>query len=334
MNFIGVSLETRPQSLQKNDSISALIIIALLAFVYGCVLASLPLYVFRDRENYLRYAQNSWPLLEFYWAISPLAALANEPVWLFINAGLSKVFQPETVLRLIIFFPATLVGWKVLRQDLHSIVLLFLFLLVPQVIVHHVCMLRQGVAIAIFLTGWFAHRKLVRLFLIAITPFVHSSFFIVLILLAITKLSSRFRFGTDVRTLLFIGSGLALNATLILAAAFLGARQANEDIFLSGNLSGFGFAFWGIVLVIMSMQGKVFIRRYAFEIGTIIFYLSTYFLNKFSARVFESTIILVLIAGLQLSHWRKHIFIALIVSFSLLQYTFRLNQPWLGWGVL
>lgn len=318
---------------ERNTTLGYLLLAMALSLVYGGVLAALPLEAFRDRENYLRYASTSLILLDFYWSTSPLAAMANEPLWLLLNAGLAEVFSPETSLRLIIFLPASLVAWNLLRQDIRPFIFLIIFLLLPSVIVHHICMLRQGVAIAIFLTGWFSKKKSVRVLLIAITPFIHSSFFIVLALILMSNMARRIQLGTDLRTMLFVSAGLIIGGTLGWTASFLGARQAEQYNFSMGDVTGLGFIFWAIVLIVMCLQGRIFVRQYAFEIGTILFFLATYFITDVTARIFESTLPLVLIAGGHLTGWRRHVFYVLIVGYGLYYYTTNLNQPWMGWGV-
>lgn len=325
--------QIRGAVVKKEDTTAYLLLVLACSLIYGGVLAALPLDEFRDRDNYLRYATISWDILETYWAKSPLVALANEPLWLLINAGLAKIFAPETILRLIIFFPATWVAWNVLRQDSRQFIWLLLFLLIPQIFVHHLCMLRQGLAIAIFLAGWFSHRKSVRLLLMAVTPFIHASFFFVLLLLMVVTIARRLRLAAGLRILLFAGLGLGVALLLGWVVPLLGARQANVYEFSMTNVSGLGFVFWGMMLAIMCLQGRIFMRRYAFEIGTIVFYLACYFLIEVAARIFESSFLLVLLAGLHLTSWRRDAFLTSIFGYSLLQYALRLNEPWLGFGI-
>lgn len=317
------------QSLRQNNPVVLPLVFAL---AYAVFLTSLPLDVFSDRVNYLNYAENSWNILEHYFTAGPLVAIFNEPLWLLINAGLAKLFPPEVVLRLIIFSPAFMTAWFVLRYDSKQVVWLLLFLLLPQVVGYHITGLRQGMAIAVFLAGWFSCRVSLRWLLLATTPFIHASFFFVLLLLGFTKLLRSLRFAGDLRTLFFIMLGIVISSSLSFIAVLTGARQSGVYEFTMTNVSGFGVLFWLLIFIIMVMQGRTFMRRHAFEMGCILFYLSTYFLIEVTARIFESALLLVLLSCLQLTGWRRFSFLALICSYFTLQYLTRLQAPLLGFG--
>jgi len=59
--------------------------IYLFSLIYAATLAFLSLDVFKDRINYLRYAESSLAILQGYFNKGILVALVNEPVWLLIN---------------------------------------------------------------------------------------------------------------------------------------------------------------------------------------------------------------------------------------------------------
>ena len=48
-------------------SLNYQLLVLTLAVVYGGVLAGLPLDEFKDRANYLIYAEHSWDIFERYW---------------------------------------------------------------------------------------------------------------------------------------------------------------------------------------------------------------------------------------------------------------------------
>jgi len=318
---------------RKNIGLKYRLVTFIVAIAYGGILASLPLEVFKDRENYLIYAANSWSILNQYWTQSPLVALSNEPIWLLINSFLAILLPPENTLRIIIFVPAFIVAWIVLQQNPRHLVLLLLILLYPPVIKNHIIHLRQGAAIAVFLMGWVTKCKPLRWLLIGITPFIHASFFFVLGLLGLSQLAIKMRLGPDVRTLLFAASGIIISLVIGWLAALLGARQSQQYQFVMADVSGLGFILWASVLIVLCMQGRRYMRSHAFEIGAIIFYLVTYFFIEIAARIFESVLLLVLLAGLQLTGWRRSAFLAIIVISAVLQYVLQLDKPWLGWGV-
>lgn len=305
-----------------------------LALIYGGVLASLPLDVFMDRTSYLVYAEASWTILQGYWSLSPLVGLANEPLWLLMNAGLAKVLAPEAAVRITIFVPAVVVAWLVLERDPRQFGWLLLFLAVPQIIKNHIVHLRQGVAISVFLAGWLATRQPLRWLFMAAAAFIHASYFFVLALLVVAGLARTWRLAVDLRTFLFGAAGLGVGVALAWLASLLGARQGAEYAFSAAETSGLGFLFWGMVFAVMCLQGRAFLRRHAFELGTIVFYLATYFFVEVTARIFESTMLIVLFAGLRLTGWRRLAFLSLILTFVGLQWATRADQPWLGFGFL
>ena len=316
----------------KQPSRLHLVTILLIALGYGLVLAGLPLEVFKDRANYLIYADQSLLIFLGHWSQGVLTGLANEPIWLLINAGLNLIFEPETTLRIIIGVPASIVAYLVLRTDSKNFIWLLLFLLLPQILKNHIVHLRQGVAISIFLLGWFSNSRSLSWFLLLLTPFIHASFFFILALLALTTIASKLRLAADLRNILFVVFGLATGVSLAGLAQYLGARQALEYDFTTAQISGLGFIFWTMVLVILISQGRSFMRQHAFAIGSLVFYLSTYFFIEVTARIFESSLAILLLAGLQMSGWRRITFISMIMSYGVLGYALRLDQPWLGFG--
>ncbi len=306
--------------------------ILLIALVYGSALAALPLEVFKDRANYLIYADQSLLILLGHWSQGVLAGLANEPVWLLINAGLNLAFEPETTLRIIVGVPASVVAYLVCRADPKNIMYLLLILLLPQIIKNHIVHLRQGVAISIFLLGWFSHSRTLSWFLLLLSPFIHASFFFVIVLLVLTTIASKLRLAADLRNILFAVSGLAIGVFLAGLAQFLGARQALQYDFTTAQISGLGFLFWMMVLVVLISAGRNFMRQHAFAIGSLVFYLSTYFFIEVTARIFESSLFVLLLAGLQMSGLHRMIFVSMIIGYGVLTYALRLGQPWLGFG--
>lgn len=305
---------------------------ACFALVYGTFLSSLPIDEFRDRSNYLTYAENSFSILRGFWEIGPLTAMVNEPLWLLLNHVLSLTVPPEDVVRIIIMSGATSVAWLILTRGgchpLWLIVLLFL----PQVIKNHIVHLRQGVAIAVFLAGWFSTRRPLRLACFALTPFIHVSFFIVLLMLALSYVLDATRARVWMRAL--VGSAVAggVSAAAFSLAGLVGARQVEEYDFLAKEISGLGFLLWFAVLLLMLAQGRRFIVQYTFALLSLGLYLSMYFVAEFSARVFESAMLVVLIAAARTSNWRRIGLQAIIVILIVYQYLTQWHQPAFGFG--
>jgi hypothetical protein len=300
------------------------------SLAYGGMLVMLPIDAFKDRGNYLAYAEISWEILLGYWSKSFMVGLFNEPVWLLANAGLAEFFTPEVVLRLLLFVPAIIVAFLVLRDRPQDFVWLLLFLFIPQVMNNHIVHVRQGVAVAVFLIGWFGKSEWQRTMLMSLAAFIHSSFFFVVILWFAYRLMFGLRYAWDMRGMLFAGIGLGLGLGLGKIAEFLGARQADSYDSSMLDISGLAFVFWMCLLIVMIMEGRRYVRRYAFEFGVVIFYLCTYFLTAVTGRIFECVMIPVLLAMLDLTSWRRWVFLSMVCFYTVLQYAMRYQQPLLG----
>ena len=148
-----------------------------LAYVFASNLAALPIDAFNDRDNYLTYAKYSDIIFLRYEAEGLLAIFANEPLWLFLNAFLAQFLSADNVVRVLIFVPSVLVAWQLLRHEPRHAIWIIVFLLAPQVVKNHIVHLRQGVAIAIFITGYFAKPAWLRYGLMLAAPLVHSPSF-------------------------------------------------------------------------------------------------------------------------------------------------------------
>jgi len=305
----------------------------LFSLSYATVLVSLPLDVFMDRINYLRYAESSLEILHRYMEAGWLTTISNEPLWLLVNIGLANFFAPELVVKLLIFFSALLVSCMLMLHHKKEIWWCLLFLLLPQVIKNHIVHLRQGVAIAIFLIGWYAERRFIKWSLLGLVPFIHASFAFVLAIYCLTVMMKKIRLAADLRSIGYIGAAISISLSLGWLANIVGARQGQEYEFTHATISGLGFLFWLCCLFIMILQGNHFLRRYTFEIGGLLFYLVSYWFIPITARIFESMLPLILVAGLHLTRWRKVTFLAAITLFCIIQYILRIQQPWFGFAI-
>jgi hypothetical protein len=291
------------------------------ALVFATLLACLPLEAFKDRENYLAYVANA-PLFLLGWLDSDiLTILSNEPAWLLTNAALGLWLPQEAVLQLLIFAPAFVVALLVLRTDTRQGLLLLGLLLAPQILKNHVIHLRQGAAIALFLAAYFLPASKTRMALLVVTPFVHSSYFFVLLLMAFAWLLQRSGASRTTSLLTYAMLGLFVSLVLGLVVSASGARQGNEhELVAAQGISGLGFLFWFGIAVFLLLQPKDFVISHLLAVGSIVFYLATYFSSPFAARIFESTLPLVFMTGLDSRMRSKQWFIAALFLYSLLQW--------------
>lgn len=301
-----------------------------IAILYGLLVASFPMENIVDRENYLIYAESSLIIIARYLNQGILSFLSNEPLWLFTNVLLSQFGTPEQTIRLVTGISGFIIAFKVLRFNPKYFVFLFFLLLLPQVMKNHVVHLRQGLAISVFIMGWYLDNKRLRILLIGITPLIHSSFFFVLFLFGVNWFLSKIRFAIDLKAAFFISVSIILGLSFEVISSLLGSRQAN--LYTEGaSVSGFGFLFWLSILTIYLLEGKKFAQKHAFVISVLIFYLCTYFLFGATARVFESALLLIVLAGLSLTNWRKQAFYITSILYFIFQFGPRIMQPYLGW---
>lgn len=303
------------------------------ALLYAFFLANLPLLGFVDRINYLEYAQYSELILASYAMGGQFSLLANEPLWLLANVGLATFLTSEYVLRAVIGVPAFVVSYTVLRKNpLHAGWLVFI-LFSPQIIKNHIIHLRQGVAISVFLLGYYSERKWMRYPLILMTGLIHSSFFVINSIGVASWISGKSRLSAALRIALLLSVFVVIGAMIDVLAKGMGARQGTQYAEASLAVSGLGFLVWGIVFLLMISSKKDFLVANIFPLAILAFYLAAYFVSPVSGRIFESGLLLVLLACLSLSGWRRQVFLVIFVSHALFFYVTNFARPAFGWGI-
>jgi len=304
------------------------------ATAYATILATLPIDVFKDRANYLVYAKDSADVVASFYSINALVLLANEPIWLFVNSGLSKFFGPEATLRIVIFFPSFVVSFLLVKENPKNVLWMIFFLVMPLVVKNHVVHLRQGLGIAFFLFGYYSRHTFFRVLWVATASFIHSSFLVIGAIGLSVWLYRQLKLPPRLRLLLLAISFSGMGFLLIEIASALGARQGQRYADTSVDISGVGFIFWFLILLVFLSRGAAFARRNMFPLGVLLFYLASYFQIAVGARILESAVISILIAGVSLTGWPRQAFLFLIVIYSVAMYVFRIGEPWLGWGVV
>lgn len=303
------------------------------ALLFGILLSQIPNEHFKDFENYLIYAEYSWERLLDFLSIGIVSALVNEPFWLLINAALGAFLPAETVVRTIIFISASSVAWLLLTHNPRHFLLIIIFLLLPSVLKNWLVHLRQGAAIALFLWGWYSPGSVRRWLRMGMAAAVHTSFIFVLIAFAFTKAMRYLRIAPDIRAIVFVIFGISLGIGMGWAAMMLGARQAEQYAFTVTDVSGLAFFFWCGIAGLWLLEGRAFLRAHSFEFGIILIYLSTYWLVEVTARIFESGLLPVLLAGLALTKWRRVLFVVLILTLGSLMWVKGIGQPGMGFAI-
>lgn len=305
-----------------------------LAGLYAWFLMSLDIDGYVDRENYLDYARYSDQILVMYAASSLKTILTNEPLWLLFNIWAAEHFTPEDTLRVIIFFSSFIISFLVLRSYPKHAFFLVLFILMPQVLKNNIIHLRQGMGISLFFLGWWCRYLPLRIFFIALAPFVHASFFFINALFILNIAFSTFGISTVWRVVYTLSVGVMLGALGIWLADALGARQGESAQYstMGSGGSGLAFLFWAVFTVIFFMEGKTFLKNNFFSASILVFYLTTYFLLPVTARVFESGLLVVLLASLGLTDWRRYAVYGFYAFYFCMQWYPLLGLPGYGWA--
>lgn len=298
-----------------------------------CLVFLIPMEGILDRSNYLIYAEFSDVIFLRYFSEGYMSALFNEPIWLGFNAFLRLFFDSEKTLLIIIFFMSFISAYLVLKVSKKNLFFLLFLLVFPQVLSKYIVHIRQGLAISFFLIGWFSLRIKLRWLFFLITPFIHSSFFFVIFIYVFVDFLRKTKLDFDVKIVLVAAFSVVSAFGMSFLARFLGARQGNIYNFEMTSVSGYNFVFWFGILCIYYFQGKKFREDNFFVISVTVFYLSTYFLSDVTSRVFENIIIVVFLAGLGLSSWRRMVFMIVVFLYFSLSWYISAGQPFLGWGI-
>jgi hypothetical protein len=180
--------------------------------------------------------------------------------------------------------------------------------------------------------GWFSLGKKKRLFFIGLSPFIHSSFFIIIAILLGGWVLKKLKMAADIKLLLYFAVSLSLAILVAQLSALVGARQAETTAVMEEGTSGIGFLFWGAMLVILLLQGRRFLHQYTVAIGVLIFYLAAYFFTPISGRVFESGVLLVLLAVLATTGWRRIMAFTILLAFNAALMLVKYSQPLMGFA--
>ena len=292
----------------------------------------LPLNGFKDRDSYLIYAERSWEFFSGFFNQSLILVFTNEPLFLFVNYFLSLFFTPDFTLRVLISIFSFLFAYSILSHNKKVFIWLLLLLFLPQVLKNNVMQLRQGYAVAIFCFAWLCVNGKIRWFLIALTPFMHASFFIVLFFLFWYRVFSHMKLSFGIRSFLVGAIAFGSSIMILNIAEILGARQGLRYSSVDLNVSGYAFLFWLLVFGLFLTQPKAWFREHGFPVVTLLIYLIFYFSFPLSGRIFESTLPLVFIAGFSMVGLKRYAFNFLFLFYFCYQYYVSVQQPFLGFS--
>lgn len=191
----------------------------LLSILYGYIFILIPHSYFKDRVNYLSYAENYDFFIDLKGSVF---SLDGEIFFLYINKFLSLFFSPEGVVYFFVFFinfTLCFVFFSYSRNFLLGLLGLLAFFLLPFGFSYQLGSLRQSLAVSIFLLAVFYIKKVnIKLILISIVlGFIHTSFFILTPFLVADYfflkffLADRWFYRTGLQALIALTFGLLLS---------------------------------------------------------------------------------------------------------------------------
>lgn len=301
--------------------------------IYAAYLAWLPIDGFLDRENYVLYANSSYVIQAFY-LHSYISYLTNEPIWLAMNVYLYEFIDVDSIIRIFIFFPAFVTSYIVMRKRNFVIPIALAIMIVPGVVQNYIVHIRQGVAVSIFLAGYFSKDRRIGYFLIALSPFVHSAFFVISGLYFACELLGRVKFiKPQWRIMLMVAAILVVAAFMEIVMASASFRQVNEYRNVETEISGLGFLAWLFMLLLICSQGVKFVEDNLFSVLSLIFYLLIYFFAPFAGRVIECVVIPIFFTGMMMPSWKKWAFAGAMFAQAAAFYVLNSGSYWFGWGL-
>lgn len=311
------------QNFYNDKRLSRNLYVVLLSTCYAFVVLNIRHYNFMisgDLQSYINYIYSSpIVLLEMYDTGSFFSILTGEPIWLAINAFLGYFLSADSAVDLIVFFSSFTSAYLIIinNKAKRAIIFILLILLLPQILSKYTIHLRQGLAISIFMIWYYSFNRSSRMLIPVLLPFIHSSFFVIMLFIAINKVFNRV--SMESYLIFFFAFSTIVSLVFVDVGSFSGARQANSNVNLSVAVSGLNFIYWFAFLSLIIAQGRVYFHRYRLEISFIILYLCGYFVNPYAGRILESTMIIILPILFYLKS-KKKIGLVLIISLFLLQY--------------
>ena len=148
------------------------------------------------------------------------------------------------------------------KNNPRNIYILMAFLLTPQILKNYTTHLIQGLAMALFYTGVFNNKKTHYGSMIYVTPFIHASFFLVILLVKIPGIFNRLKLGVGIHITLL----LIFAFVIIMSAGFLATslefRQVEYYNFSMTTVTGLGFIYWFLVMLLFLFQGVAFLETH------------------------------------------------------------------------
>ena len=263
--------------------------IIFIGFIYIPFISFMPNDWFRDRDNYIVYAQSSNLIMDSY---QGLALYFNEPLFLILNHFLSLFFKPEIIPYFFVVFFVTVFFIALSKYSKNSLTFLFGILLsitIPYMLQSELVALRQSLGTAILILSFMLTKNVYKTAsIIFICCFIHSIFFIFFFIYCLNFVLLK---NLDINKKLFINFIIMVFISIfsIALAKFFGLRQGEEykqNMAVGGGGAFILFVF--IFLYLLFWGNKEKKELFEFSMIGLIMFLTAYFLTPIAGRLFNT----------------------------------------------
>lgn len=266
--------------------------VLLIGALYVPFISLMPNEWFRDRDNYIIYAQSSELIMNSY---SNLSLLFNEPLFLLLNKFLSKLFDYNFIPHIYILFFMIVFYAGLIKYSKNFITFIFgilLSLTIPYMLQSELVALRQSIATAILMVSFILVKDDYKVaFIVFMCSFIHSIFFIFSVFYILNFI---FLKNLNINKKIFINFIVMIFVSLfsIALAKFFGLRQGDEyNQNMNVARSGGAFiVFLGVFIYLFFIGNKQENRLYTFTMIGLVMFLTAYFLTPISGRLFNTII--------------------------------------------
>lgn len=279
-----------------------------LVWTFSDLLQGVDFGLIRDRTHYLDYASFDFASVLDRLSDGLVFFIFNEPLFFLIASLCGAIFNSDTqAIRFIIFVISFIAAYYCYNRT-NNLFLTLLILFFSQIYGNYVMSLRQGTALAFLLLG-IMNFRLKGFFYILCTPFIHNSFFLILLIYIVCYFYAKFNFRLITSICISLIINLIIFSIVLKLAAELGLRQAADyDAYggVSDQTSGIGFLFWIIIFIIYTFgidfskltNNSLELRQIDllllhFSLFSIIFYLFTYYYSPPLSRLIQNCALII-----------------------------------------
>lgn len=296
----------------------SILICVIVAIIYALLLAQIPELLFRDRDNYLRYADRPSHVFNENLKFGFLYAISNEPLFLAANYLLGLIFDPLLIPTIFAFITCFTLSFFLMKETkgffLKIIALLYTFF-IPFLFHLQLVTLRQGFAVSIFLIiTMLTKDKKVWLRASFILGFVHTSFLIVFAFLFLEYILKNKDYKLKIVIYIITSVGMALSILFI--GSLLGARQTEVYENAQTSASGLSFLLYLSLLFLLLSRGEEYLNTCPYSSIAILgltCYTSLYFTSPISGRLIATFLPFIFVSLFRTKKMLSYIYILIFL---------------------